>query len=89
MVIGGDLGDSKPYDPTFGGTLIPEEIAEPGNCLPCTGFTTWREQLRIMRPEFFKWLNQEYQKSVGEPTLWEYEDRYDICLETEVDESDR
>lgn len=50
-------------------------------CLPCTGFTTWREQLRIMKPQFFKWLNREYQKSVGEPTLWEYEDRYDICIE--------
>ena len=50
-------------------------------CLPCTGFTTWREQLRLMKPQFFKWLNREYQKSVGEPTLWEYEDRYDICIE--------
>jgi len=48
-------------------------------CMPCTGFTTWREQLSTTKPRFYKWLNREYQKSVGEPTLWEYEDAYDIC----------
>jgi len=52
-------------------------------CMPCTGFSSWREQLKMMNPRFFKWLNQEYQKSRGEPTLWEFEDRYDICLESE------
>ena len=50
-------------------------------CMPCTGFTQWREQLSLTRPRFYKWLNREYQKSVGEPTLWEFEDRYDVCVE--------
>jgi len=40
--------------------------------MPCTGFITWREQLSRTRPRYFKWLNREYQKSKGEPTLWEY-----------------
>ena len=53
-------------------------------CMPCTGFITWREQLKMVNPTFYKWLNREYQKSVGEPTLWEYEDRYDLCLESEA-----
>lgn len=52
-------------------------------CMPCTGFSTWREQLKMMNPHFYKWLNREYQKSQGEPTLWEFEDRYDICIESE------
>lgn len=50
-------------------------------CRPCTGFTTWRKQLSMISPKFYKWLNREYQKSMGEPTLWEYEDSYDICVE--------
>lgn len=41
-------------------------------CLPCTGFSQWREQLSKHRPRFYKWLNREYQKSQGEPTMWEY-----------------
>ena len=43
-------------------------------CLPCTGFTTWREQLSKTKPRFYRWLNREYQNRKGEPTLWEYED---------------
>ncbi len=50
-------------------------------CRPCTGFIGWRQQLAQVNPKFFKWLNREYQKSQGEPTLWEFEDRYDICIE--------
>ena len=38
----------------------------------------------MMNPVYFKWLNREYQKSTGEPTLWEYEDRYDICDDVEI-----
>jgi len=52
-------------------------------CRPCTGFIGWRKQLSQVNPRFYKWLNREYQKSKGEPTLWEFEDRYDICLENE------
>ena len=52
-------------------------------CMPCTGFIGWRQQLAKTKPKFFKWLNREFQKSVGEPTLWEYEDIYDICDEDE------
>jgi len=52
-------------------------------CRPCTGFIGWREQLSQVNPHFFKWLNREVQKSRGEPTLWEFEDSYDICLEME------
>jgi len=48
-------------------------------CRPCTGFIGWREQLSMVSPKFYKWLNREFQKSKGEPTLWEFEDRYDIC----------
>ena len=43
-------------------------------CLPCTGFTTWREQLSKTKPHFYRWLNREYQNRKGEPTLWEYQD---------------
>ncbi len=50
-------------------------------CQPCTGFNTWRQQLKMINPKFFKWLNREYQNSLGEPTLWEFEDRYDPCME--------
>jgi len=50
-------------------------------CMPCTGFTSWRQQLKMMNPKYFKWLNREFQKSKGAPTLWEFEDPYDICLE--------
>jgi len=42
-------------------------------CMPCTGFTQWREQLSTTKPRYYKWLNREYQKWAGEPTLWEYE----------------
>ena len=48
-------------------------------CMPCTGFSYWREQLSKHRPRYFKWLNREYQKSVGAPTLWEYHNVVDIC----------
>lgn len=50
-------------------------------CRPCTGFIGWRQQLSVVNPRFFKWLNREYQKSQGEPTLWEFEDRYDPCID--------
>ncbi len=50
-------------------------------CMPCTGFTSWRAQLQEHKPRFYKWLNREYQKSVGEPTLWEYEDFNDCRQE--------
>ncbi len=53
-------------------------------CMPCTGFTTWRQQLKMMNPKYFKWLNREVQKSIGEPTLWEYVDRFDICDEVDI-----
>jgi len=58
-------------------------------CMPCTGFSSWREQLKMMNPVYFKWLNREYQKSTGEPTLWEYEDRYDICDDVEIMEAEK
>ena len=41
-------------------------------CLPCTGFITWRDQLSKTKPRFYRWLNREYQKMQGEPTLWEF-----------------
>lgn len=50
-------------------------------CMPCTGFLGWREQLSEINPRFYKWLNREYQKSIGEPTLWEFEDFYDLCTQ--------
>jgi len=53
-------------------------------CLPCTGFTQWREQLAEHRPRFYKWLNREYQKSAGEPTLWEYRYTIDLCNDEDV-----
>ena len=43
-------------------------------CFPCTGFTQWREVLSKTKPRFYKWLNREYQKRKGEPTLWEFAD---------------
>ena len=57
-------------------------------CMPCTGFSSWRQQLKMINPHFYKWLNREYQKSVGEPTLWEYVDRFDICDEVEIMEAE-
>lgn len=50
-------------------------------CWPCTGFLSWREALKKVNPRWYKVLNRMYQKSVGEPTLWEYTDFYDLCLE--------
>ncbi len=50
-------------------------------CMPCTGFLDWRQQLMEVNPEYYKWLNREYQKSLGEPTLWEFVDEYDLCVE--------
>lgn len=43
-------------------------------CFPCTGFTSWREQLSKTMPRFYRWLNREYQKWRGRPTLWEFQD---------------
>jgi len=51
-------------------------------CMPCTGFIGWREQLKATNPKLFMWLNREYQKWKGTPTLWEYQDIYDICDES-------
>jgi len=48
-------------------------------CMPCTGFTTWREQLKKTNPRFYKWLNREVKKSEGEPTLWEFWEGPDTC----------
>jgi len=50
-------------------------------CWPCTGFMDWREQLKLTDPDRYRALNRMYQKSVGEPTLWEYVDNYDLCEE--------
>ena len=58
-------------------------------CMPCTGFSSWRQQLKMMNPKYFKWLNREVKKSQGEPTLWEYVDRYDICDEVEIMEAEK
>lgn len=50
-------------------------------CMPCTGFLDWRQQLSEVNPAYYKWLNREYQKSLGEPTLWEFVDHFDLCNE--------
>ena len=49
-------------------------------CMPCTGFIGWREQLKHTKPKLFQWVNREFQKSIGEPTLWEFQDLFDPCL---------
>lgn len=58
-------------------------------CMPCTGFSSWRQQLKMMNPAYFKWLNREVKKSEGEPTLWEYVDRYDICEDLKIMEAEK
>lgn len=43
-------------------------------CMPCTGFTTWREQLKHVNPKLFRFVNDAFQNKRGEPTLWEFEE---------------
>ena len=43
-------------------------------CWPCTGFLSWREQLRQSHPEMYRALNRMYMKTKGKVTLWEYAD---------------
>lgn len=53
-------------------------------CWPCTGFLSWREELGRTYPKLYKWLNREFQKAEGTPTLWEYEDS-DQCSQAPLE----
>lgn len=56
-------------------------------CWPCTGFLSWRKYLKLVHPHWYKVLNRMYQESVGEPTLWEYTEEYDLCIEEPLKEA--
>jgi phosphoadenosine phosphosulfate reductase len=49
-------------------------------CMPCTGFTDWRNQLSRVNPRLFRVVNDAFQNQRGEPTLWEFHDQ-SICVE--------
>jgi len=56
-------------------------------CMPCTGFSYWRQQLAKHQPKYYRWLNKEYLKSKKDSegkfqvTMWEY-DQNDSCVQT-------
>lgn len=76
------LGDLMKYVSDFDFPLNPlYDMGLPRvGCMPCTGFIGWREQLKEMKPKLFMMVNRALQKSIGEPTLWEFMDHFDICL---------
>ncbi len=66
------------YEPHLVGDPIPPGLSRIG-CMPCTGFTTWREQLAEQNPKLFRFVNDSFQKYKGEPTLWEFYEQNDTC----------